>query len=127
MTGTFQYARHLTPKPMPDFNVFHRYSANYPWLSHAQWFISQMYRWGQLEEPIVIDKIAARVYRPDIYTDAARELDIQIPTKVVKTEGQHQQNWQLNESGYSISMGPDKFFDGVSFSTEYGSKGSVET
>ena len=39
------------PEKVADFHVFHRYSANFPWLNHAEWFISQMYRWGQLSTP----------------------------------------------------------------------------
>jgi nitrate/nitrite transport system substrate-binding protein len=36
MTGTFRYSQHESPRPLRDFNVFHRYAANYPWLSHAE-------------------------------------------------------------------------------------------
>tara|TARA_A100001015_G_scaffold160905_2_gene178829 strand:+ start:254 stop:1678 length:1425 start_codon:yes stop_codon:yes gene_type:complete len=115
MTGTFQYARHLAPVAMPDFNVFHRYSANYPWLSHAQWYISQMYRWGHIDKPINILATAAQVYRPDIYTEAARELDLEIPAALVKTEGYNNTNWQLQDAGRSLTMGSDKFFDQVKF------------
>ena len=95
MTGTFQYARHLPPVPMSDFNVFHRYSANYPWVSHAQWFISQMLRWGQIESSLSISELAANVYRPDIYVRAANELDIAHPLSSTKSEGNHSNNWQL--------------------------------
>lgn len=111
MTGTFQYARHLSPVPMRDFNVFHRYSANYPWVSHAQWFISQMFRWGQIENSISISELSAKVYRPDLYARAAKELDISIPITMVKQEGTHDKNWQLNQESRSIAMGPDQFFD----------------
>ncbi len=111
MTGTFQYARHLSPEPMHDFNVFHRYSANYPWASHAQWFISQMLRWGQIESPLSISELAASVYRPDLYARAASELNINIPSSMVKQEGIHDSSWQLSEAGSGIMMGPDKFFD----------------
>jgi len=71
MTGTFQYAKDETPRPLPDFNVFYRYAATFPWYSHAEWFISQMYRWGQIDRAIDIKKAAAAVYRPDIYRSAA--------------------------------------------------------
>ena len=63
MTGTFKYAKDEEPRPLPDFNVFYRY-ANFPWLSHAAWFISQMYRWGQLEQPANILQTAGSILSP---------------------------------------------------------------
>src|SRR5690606_34289951 len=62
MTGTFQYQPSGVPVKMPDFNVFYRYLANYPWRSHAAWIISQMLRWGQLEEAVNIKQISEQVY-----------------------------------------------------------------
>lgn len=115
MTGTFQYARHLEPKPMPDFNVFHRYSANYPWVSHAQWFISQMIRWGQIEEVLSISETAAKVYRPDIYRNAVAQLGINHPSTFVKEEGIHDRSWLLTTNESTTNMGPDKFFDNNQF------------
>ena len=64
MTGTFQYSPGSEPRTLPDFNVFHRYQSNFPWRSHAVWIISQMYRWGQLEQCINIKEVAETVYRP---------------------------------------------------------------
>ncbi len=118
MTGTFQYARHLKPKPMPDFNVFHRYSANYPWVSHAQWFISQMIRWGQIEEAFPIRQVAQEIYRPDIYSSAVSLLGLQSPSAIEKSEGEHDKSWQLSEEANAIQMGADQFFDGNKFESE---------
>jgi hypothetical protein len=87
MTGTFKYAQNEEPRPLPDFNVFYRYAANFPWLSHAAWFISQMYRWGQLEQPANILQTAASIYRPDLYRQAAKALGVPYPTIDVKKEG----------------------------------------
>ena len=47
MLGTYQYTQDGPKVPMPDFNVFYRYSANFPWRSYACWFLSQMQRWNQ--------------------------------------------------------------------------------
>ena len=41
MTGTFEYAPG-DKREMPDFNVFFRYSATYPFYSDAIWFLTQM-------------------------------------------------------------------------------------
>jgi hypothetical protein len=41
MTGTFRYALDEPPVRMPDFNVFFRFAATYPWRSHALWFLTR--------------------------------------------------------------------------------------
>ncbi len=123
MTGTFKYAPNEEPRPLPDFNVFYRYAANFPWQSHAAWFISQMYRWGQLEQPANILQAAASIYRPDLYRQAAKALNLPYPTVDVKPEGINAKPWTLTEATGPIAMGPDLFFDGGRFdpkkSSEY--------
>jgi ABC-type nitrate/sulfonate/bicarbonate transport system substrate-binding protein len=115
MTGSFQYAKDEAARSMPDFNVFYRYAANFPWRSHAMWYITQMYRWGQIEQAIDIKKAASAVYRPDIYREAAKELAIPYPTIDYKTEGAHAGPWTLSDASKPIAMGPDKFFDGMAY------------
>ncbi len=76
MTGTFEYEKG-DKRQVPDFNVFFRYYATYPYYSDAVWYLTQMRRWGQISEPKSDDwykETAASVYRPDIYAAAAQEL-----------------------------------------------------
>ncbi len=76
MTGTFEFDQG-DKRAMPDFNVFFRYNATYPFYSDAVWFLTQMRRWGQIgeEKPDTwYDKTAKKVYRPDIYKKAADAL-----------------------------------------------------
>ncbi len=76
MTGTWEYAPGDTRR-LPDFNVFFRYFATYPYYSDAIWFLTQMRRWGQIGEARSDDwykQTAADVYKPDIYLAAARAL-----------------------------------------------------
>ncbi|WP_150911966.1 CmpA/NrtA family ABC transporter substrate-binding protein [Marinobacter halotolerans] len=76
MTGTFEYEKGDVRK-VPDFNVFFRYYATYPYPSDAIWYLSQMRRWGQIPEPKSDDwymETAAKVYRADIYKQAAKSL-----------------------------------------------------
>jgi nitrate/nitrite transport system substrate-binding protein len=115
MTGTFRYAMDEEPRPLPDFNVFYRYAATFPWKSHAMWFISQMIRWGQIEKPIDIAKTAGEIYRPDIYREAVKGLGIPVPTIDTKTEGTHAEPWTLEEATKPIAMGSDLFFNGDVF------------
>lgn len=115
MTGTFKYTKKEDPRPLPDFNVFYRYAATFPWRSHAAWFITQMIRWGQVEQALDIKKIAEAVYRPDIYRAAAKELGIAHPTGDYKHEGLNKDAWTLQEATSPIAMGPDVFFDGMTY------------
>ncbi|MGB0449216.1 MAG: CmpA/NrtA family ABC transporter substrate-binding protein [Porticoccaceae bacterium] len=76
MTGTFEYEKG-DKRSIPDFNVFFRYFATYPYYSDAIWYLTQMRRWGQISEPKSDQwyfDVAASVYRPDIYKTAALEL-----------------------------------------------------
>ncbi len=76
MTGTFEYEKG-DKREVPDFNVFFRYNATYPYYSDAVWYLTQMRRWGQIAEQKSDDwyaETAKKVYRPDIYRKAAEAL-----------------------------------------------------
>jgi len=64
---------------LPDFHVFQRHAANFPWRSHADWFLGQMVRWRQAAPDIDIEMTADRVYRPDLYRAAAQEMGVACP------------------------------------------------
>jgi len=64
---------------LPDFHVFHRHFANFPWRSHADWFLRQMVRWGQVSPAVDIKATSDRVYRTDIYRAAAGEMGVACP------------------------------------------------
>ncbi len=76
MTGTFEFDKGDV-RPLPDFNVFFRDNATYPYYSDAVWFLTQMRRWGQIPEAQpdawYLDT-AKKVYRPDLYQKAALAL-----------------------------------------------------
>ena len=76
MTGTFEYEKG-DKRDVPDFNVFFRYNATYPYYSDAIWYLTQMRRWGQISEGKSDDwylDVAKKVYRPDIYMKAVESL-----------------------------------------------------
>lgn len=73
MTGTFEFEPGDV-RPIPDFNVFFRYFATYPYYSDAVWYLTQMRRWGQIGEDKPdewYDSVAKDVYLPSIYMEAA--------------------------------------------------------
>ncbi len=76
MTGTFEYEKG-DKREVPDFNVFFRYYATYPYYSDAIWYLTQMRRWGQVGEnkpDSWYHDLAKKVYKPAIYLEAARLL-----------------------------------------------------
>ncbi|MBF0309502.1 MAG: ABC transporter substrate-binding protein [Magnetococcales bacterium] len=76
MMGTFEYEKG-DKRPAPDFNVFFRHQATYPFYSDAVWYLTQMRRWGQIGEykpDAWYLETARKVYRPDLYLQAASAL-----------------------------------------------------
>ncbi len=104
MTGTFEFEKG-DKREMPDFNVFYRYDATYPFYSDAVWFLTQMRRWGQIpdEKPDSwYDETARKIYRPDIYRKAAESL---------VAEGKIEQSEIPETDGYKAADAG--FIDGV--------------
>lgn len=76
MTGTFEFEKGDV-REMPDFNVFFRYNASYPYYSDCVWFLTQMIRWGQITEQKpdgYFEEMAKRIYHPAVYMKAVAEL-----------------------------------------------------
>ncbi len=76
MNGTFEYEKG-DKRSLPDFNTFFRNGASYPSYGSAIWYLTQMRRWGQINEFKPDNwylETAKQVYRPDIYLAAAKEL-----------------------------------------------------
>jgi len=76
MTGTFEYEKG-DKRALPDFNVFFNYHATYPFYSDCVWYLTQMRRWGQIEEAKSDEwyaTTARQVYLPDIWLKAAQTL-----------------------------------------------------
>ncbi len=106
MTGTWEYF-HGDKRDLPDFNVFFRHFATYPYYSDCIWFLTQMRRWGQIAESKPdswYHETARSVYLPDIYLAAAREL--------IK-EGKIKAGDVPDTDGYRPPT--DAFIDGVAY------------
>jgi nitrate/nitrite transport system substrate-binding protein len=76
MTGTFEYEKGDKRK-LPDFNVFFRNNATYPYYSGAVWYLTQMRRWGQINEfkdDAWYMETAKKILKPDVYMAAADAL-----------------------------------------------------
>jgi nitrate/nitrite transport system substrate-binding protein len=96
------------PRLRPDFIVFHRYAANFPWRSQSLWTLDAMRRAGQIGPGVNLRELASQVVAPDIYRAAAAELGLPAPTIDDKTEGTHALGWTLSQATRPIAMGPDR-------------------
>lgn len=51
--------------------IFHADGANAPQPLHAEWLLGQMQRWGHVSRELDVAGVARRVYRPDLFAQAA--------------------------------------------------------
>ncbi|MCX7092928.1 MAG: CmpA/NrtA family ABC transporter substrate-binding protein [Methylobacter sp.] len=108
MNGTFEYEKG-DKRELPDFNVFFRHNGSYPYYSDAIWSLTQMRRWGQINEfkpDSWYLETAKKVYRPDIYMAAA---------KALVAEGKAKAGDFPADSETGIKPASADFIDGVSF------------
>lgn len=107
MTGTFEYEKG-DKREVPDFNVFFRYNATYPYYSDATWYLTQMRRWGQITEPkpaAWYEDVAKSVYLPEIYLEAAKQL---VDEGLIQSA-----DIPWDTDGYKPAT--DAFIDGITF------------
>lgn len=109
MTGTFMYINGKV-EPNPVFNIFANNYASYPYYSHAVWFMTQMYRWGQLKTPVDMKAIAEKVYRPDLFAAAAKEVNYKIPASPWKKDGEGAANKFLDGKVFDPTKAVDYIY-----------------
>jgi len=76
ITGVYQFEKGDT-RPAPEFNIYFKDTASFPYYSDAVWYLTQMRRWGQIPEGKTDAwylETAKKVYQPAIYVKAANEL-----------------------------------------------------
>jgi ABC-type nitrate/sulfonate/bicarbonate transport system substrate-binding protein len=95
----------------PARSAFFVHAANFPWLSHAAWFLDGMARWGYLGQDIDRAALAESVYRPDLFRAATVKIGLPVPAIDSKIEGAHDAPWMLD----GIAMDADLFCDGKPF------------
>lgn len=110
MTGKFEYDKNDV-RSEPDFNVFFRYNANYPYYSDAIWYLTQMRRWGQIPEAKPDSwylETAKKVFMPEVYKLAVKDLIEE--GKIAATE------FKAVEGNSGMRAPSDiKFIDGIEF------------
>ena len=110
MTGTFQYLKGQKSEANPMFNVFANYYAAYPFYSHGMWFITQMYRWGQIDKAVDMKKVIESVYRPDLFAEVAREVGYALPPSAWKKDGVDEYNMFMDGKVYDPNKAVEYIF-----------------
>ncbi|MEM1129859.1 MAG: CmpA/NrtA family ABC transporter substrate-binding protein [Pseudomonadota bacterium] len=109
MTGTFEFEKGDV-REIPDFNVFFRHNATYPFYSDAVWYLTQMRRWGQIAEAKPdswYDEVAKSVYKPAIYLEAAR---------LLVDEGlANEADFPWDSDGYKAPTPAEHIIDGIPY------------
>lgn len=101
--------------PRPNFLLFYRDAANYPWVSQALWLYSQMIRWGDAELTPEGEKIVREVFQPQIYRRALVETGTPLPGATAKVEGSISVPTGVGTVRGRLMLGPDRFFDNRHF------------
>lgn len=109
MTGFFEFEKG-DKRDIPDFNVFFRYNATYPFYSDAIWYLTQMRRWGQIDEAKDdqwFHDVAKDVYKPEIYLAAAR---------LLVDEGlANEADFPWDSDGYKAATPAEDIIDGIPY------------
>ncbi len=80
LLGRLSFSKQGSIHEIADFHVFWRHHSCFPWRSHAEWVTGQCA--AALARPIAAEQIGIlvqRCYRPDLYREAARILNLPIP------------------------------------------------
>jgi nitrate/nitrite transport system substrate-binding protein len=109
LTGRMMYAQGGALIENPDFQVYHRYAANFPWRSQAVWMGKALAKSGL----VAAEGSPAQAFRPAHYARAAQELGIAYPLIDSKEEGAHDAPWVLEQASSPIPMGAESVFDGA--------------
>lgn len=103
------------PVEIDDFLIFAREAANFPWRSQALWIYSQFVRWGMVAPDQDAERRAAEVFRSDIYRRALAASGVPMPGASMKVEGALEAPTGVGTHGGTLTLGPDRFFDGRIF------------
>jgi NitT/TauT family transport system ATP-binding protein len=115
LTGRIVARRGEPPVDLPDFMLFGREATPFPWRSQALWIYSQLARWHMVELGADAEARACAVFRPDIYRRAFADSDTPMPGASMKVEGALAAPLAIGVRKGSITLGPDRFFDGRAF------------
>ncbi|MEM1076387.1 MAG: CmpA/NrtA family ABC transporter substrate-binding protein [Pseudomonadota bacterium] len=96
------------------FIEFHDGAATFPWRSQAKWIAHQLSKSHHIEAPGLIDQ-ASRVFRSDLHRRHLNAEVVDLPGASEKVEGAIRQTTPVASARGTLSLLPDRFFDGHIF------------
>ncbi|MEN9432848.1 MAG: hypothetical protein RLZZ422_437 [Pseudomonadota bacterium] len=106
LLGHYRYAHDEPTRFLPDFNVFARYAANFPWHTYGQYFLKQMQLAEQITElPTATTAIIAQSYDTALYRQAAQALGLAYPLVDYLPLNHCTTPWVLHQASQPIAMG----------------------
>ncbi len=113
LIGRFRYHKHGIPVSNEDFLVFHHHHAGFPWRSRAEYLLRKSY--DLVGKTITCDQLCSqskKVYRTDLFREAAAHLGWDSPQQDYKTEVSHSEAHTLAKH---IQLGPDRILENKTF------------
>jgi NitT/TauT family transport system ATP-binding protein len=104
---------------VPDFLLFGREATGFPWRSQALWIYSQLVRWRMADLSPAAERLAAGVFRSDVYRRALGKAGVPMPGASMKLEGALTEGVGVGAHHASLTLGPDRFFDGRIFDPDH--------
>jgi NitT/TauT family transport system ATP-binding protein len=104
---------------VPDFLLFGREATGFPWRSQALWIYSQLVRWRMTRPSAASERLAAGVFRSDVYRRALGKAGVPMPGASMKLEGALAEGIGVGAHHATLTLGPDRFFDGRVFDPDH--------
>lgn len=86
MLGKYDDGRGNTWDDPDHMKFFNDGEANYPYLSHGVWFLTQFKRWGLLQENVDYLAVARQINQTALYGEVAASLKVAVPSSPLKVE-----------------------------------------
>lgn len=118
LSNSLRLAPNTETRAIPEFFVFNRHQATFPWASHALWFYTQMVRWRQTQASPQAAAAARAAYRPDLYRAALESIGVQAPMTDFKVERSSADMRPATSEHDPLHFAAEGFFDGRSFAPE---------
>ncbi|UWQ17440.1 CmpA/NrtA family ABC transporter substrate-binding protein [Jannaschia sp. M317] len=109
ITGRLTPAQGASPVEVPQFQLFHRHTANFPWRSQANWIAERL---GADAEARALARAS---FRSDLYREVLGPLGADLPGASEKIEGAMRHATAVASTKGHMILGPDAFFDGETF------------
>lgn len=109
LQGEMVLSRGGPPQDMPDFHVFGRYHAGFPWRSDGEWLAAQSSALlGKTLSAEHCKSLVQQTYRTDLYREAARYLSMPAPATDYRPVNAHRESW---EQAPGVVLGADYRLD----------------